>query len=65
VNKTELYARYQVGSEIEVKVLSQNNFVMTLPVESENKKPNKNLNLEEGSLVTGPLRSIKGHCLFI
>ena len=40
---------------------------MTLPIESSSgkQKPVMNVSLEDGSLVSGPLRSIKGHCLFV
>lgn len=36
VNKTELYAKYKVGSEVSVRVIKSeetNGFILTLPVE--------------------------------
>lgn len=71
VNKTEIYAKYQVGSELTVNIVKGGSgFVLAIPAEqtqSEKKSGAgvKNSSLEEGSLVSGPLRSIKGNCLFI
>lgn len=68
VNKTELYAKYQVGSEITVKVMrtEPDGFVLTLPAEEKTStKPVKNASLDEGSMVSGPVRSVKGSCVFV
>jgi hypothetical protein len=68
VNKTELYAKYQVGSEIKVRVISseEGSFVLALPANEEKSvRAPKNVSLDEGSLVSGPVRSIKGNCIFV
>lgn len=68
VNKTELYAKYQVGTEIKVNVVQseEGSFVLALPAEeSQATRAPKNVSLEEGSLVSGPVRSIKGNCVFV
>ena len=68
VNQTELYAKYQVGSEIKVRVVSseEGGFALALPAQEEKAvRAPKNLSLDEGSLVSGPVRSIKGSCIFV
>lgn len=69
VNKTELYAKYKVGSEVSVRVIKSeetDGFILTLPVEEQTLvKPSKNFSFDEGSLIAGPVRSIKGNCLFV
>ena len=68
VNKTELYAKYQVGTELKVKVMASTDgaFVLALPAEeTQSLRTPKNVSLEEGSLVSGPVRSIKGNCVFV
>ena len=55
VNKTELYAKYQVGSEIKVRVVSseEGGFALALPAQEEKAvRAPKNLSLDEGSLVS-------------
>jgi predicted RNA-binding protein (virulence factor B family) len=69
VNKTELYAKYKVGSEVNVRIIKSeetDGFILTLPVEEQTLvKPSKNDSFDEGSLISGPVRSIKGNCLFV
>lgn len=66
--------KYQVGDEVEVKVISvtENGFVLTVPViqvrEKKSKGPSQkqdSATLTQGQLVNGVIRSIKGQCAFL
>ena len=66
-----MYSRYSIGDEIDVRLIKESrkegDFLLMTPKQTQKAafKINSVVSLEEGSLVSGTLKSIKGQCAFI
>ena len=71
VNQADLYSKYSIGDDIDTQLLKESGkeeskFLLLMPKQTQKAvKAVGKFSLEEGSLVTGTLKSIKGHCAFI
>ena len=70
-NVASAYEKYSVGDEVDVRVMggkSDGGLKLTMPkqiVKASENGGSVQQDLQEGASVTGVLKSIKGHCLFV
>ena len=70
-NHLDLYSKYSIGDELDTQLLKESvneesKFLLLIPKQSQKAvKSVGKFSLEEGSLVTGTLKSIKGQCAFL
>ena len=71
---SQLYSKYSVGEEIDIKIMHEESqkgqFILSMPKNMESASVGgtaamASTSLEEGYLVSGVIKSIKGMCLYV